>query len=104
MLGSLLRSKKRRVYAERSPFSSSCDSRDGSAFFRNEAQRGGPRSKHEQQHAGHSEDDETIDDNDNDDDDDDDTDEEDNLHDSTPLLPIFSAFHLGMKRLLPRLN
>ncbi|BDD62347.1 hypothetical protein MPDQ_001877 [Monascus purpureus] len=91
MPGSLLRSKKRRVYAERSPFSSPCDSREGSAFFRNEAQRGGPRSKHEQEHAGHSEDDETIDDNDNDDDD---NDEEENPHDSTPLLPIFSTSHL----------
>lgn len=101
MPGSLLRSKKRRVYAERSPFSSPCDSREGSAFFRNEAQRGGPRSKHEQEHAGHSEDDETIDDNDNDDDD---NDEEENPHDSTPLLPIFSTSHLGMKPFLPQLD
>ncbi|KAL7661835.1 hypothetical protein ACMYSQ_001206 [Aspergillus niger] len=90
MLASLLRPKKRRVYAERSPFSSPYTTRDSQwPALQNNAPQRGPEPGYEEINGyngtregpgARSEDD---------------TDEEDDEPiESTPLLPIFSASHL----------
>ena len=94
MLASLLRPKKRRVYAERSPFSSPYTARETPVC----------RDQHRTaiRFNGHSDDE--HDDEDVDDDHGyaargnyEDAEDEDEAHESTPLLPIFSASHLGME-------
>lgn len=97
MLASLLRPKKRRVYAERSPFSSPYTAREAPVC--------------RDQHLPHRPairfnglSDDEHDDGDVDDDHGyaagenyEDVEDEDEAHESTPLLPIFSASHLGME-------
>lgn len=91
MFASLLRPKKRRVYAERSPFSSPCGTREESPFFRNQGRGNDSRTKYEEQDLDDNHGDEHEETGDDDEDG-----EDDNPHDSTPLLPIFSASHLGI--------
>ncbi|KAB8078666.1 hypothetical protein BDV29DRAFT_137476 [Aspergillus leporis] len=86
MLASLLRPKKRRVYAERSPFSSPYTTRDLPWPF---LQRGSEARYEEVQ--GHNDD---VDDIADDGGEDGDRDEEEGPFESSPLLPIFSASHL----------
>lgn len=95
MLASLLRPKKRRVYAERSPFSSPYTTRESAWPI---LQRNSGPGYHQIQ--DHPADDHGIEHTEYDDEDadgEDGEDEEDGPIESTPLLPIFSASHLGMK-------
>ena len=94
MLASLLRPKKRRVYAERSPFSSPYTARETPVC----------RDQHRTAIRFNGLSDDEHDDGDVDDDNDygagenyEDAEDEDEAHESTPLLPIFSASHLGME-------
>ena len=97
MLASLLRPKKRRVYAERSPFSSPYTAREAPVC----------RDQHPPHHTAirfNGLSDDEHDDGDVDDDNDygagenyEDAEDEDEANESTPLLPIFSASHLGME-------
>ncbi|PWY89804.1 cation channel family transporter [Aspergillus heteromorphus CBS 117.55] len=91
MLASLLRPKKRRVYAERSPFSSPYTTRDSPwPFFRDNGRQEGPDAGYEEIniHNGDIEGADTASG-------EDDADEEDDGPiESTPLLPIFSSSHL----------
>ncbi|PYI11825.1 hypothetical protein BO78DRAFT_101887 [Aspergillus sclerotiicarbonarius CBS 121057] len=86
MLASLLRPKKRRVYADRSPFSSPYTTRDSPwPFFQDNPSQGGPAPGYgeineEGPDAMPGEDESDEDD--------------DGPVESTPLLPIFSASHL----------
>lgn len=104
MLASLLRPKKRRVYAERSPFSSPYTAREAPVC--------------RDQHLPHRPairfnglSDDEHDDGDVDDDHGyaagenyEDVEDEDEAHESTPLLPIFSASHLGMVLFSPSIG
>lgn len=96
MLASLLRPKKRRVYAERSPFSSPYTTREPvwSLLRRNadaryetipDRDRAGPDLE------------QTDYDEDIEDEEDADGEDEEDGPEATPLLPIFSASHLGME-------
>lgn len=88
MLASLLRPKKRRVYAERSPFSSPYTTRDLPWPF---LQRGSEEQYEEVQ--GNDDDaNQGVDDGEEDES----GDEDDGPSESSPLLPIFSASHLGI--------
>ena len=94
MLASLLRPKKRRVYAERSPFSSPYTARETPVC----------RDQHRTAIRFNGLSDYEHDDEDVDDDHGyasrrnyEDAEDEDEAHESTPLLPIFSASHLGME-------
>ncbi|GAB1218011.1 hypothetical protein ATERTT37_007257 [Aspergillus terreus] len=92
MLASLLRPKKRRVYAERSPFSSPYTTRESAWPI---LQRNSGPGYHQIQ--DHPADDHGIEHTEYDDEDadgEDGEDEEDGPIESTPLLPIFSASHL----------
>lgn len=85
MLASLLRPKKRRVYADRSPFSS-FDAQDAPSFLRNQTQNNDYREFIRNNNIQDiDEDDHSFDEHEHDD------------PESAPLLPIFSASHLGMK-------
>ncbi|KAE8393344.1 hypothetical protein BDV23DRAFT_149509 [Aspergillus alliaceus] len=85
MLASLLRPKKRRVYAERSPFSSPYTTRDLPwPFLRRDSE-----ARYEGL-QGNDDVDECADDGEEDEDED----EDDGPFESSPLLPIFSASHL----------
>ncbi|BAE59025.1 unnamed protein product [Aspergillus oryzae RIB40] len=86
MLASLLRPKKRRVYAERSPFSSPYTTRDLPWPF---LQRGSEEAQYEEI-RGNDDADENVDDGEEDES----GDEDDGPFESSPLLPIFSASHL----------
>ncbi|KAE8320063.1 hypothetical protein BDV41DRAFT_1611 [Aspergillus transmontanensis] len=86
MLASLLRPKKRRVYAERSPFSSPYTTRDLPWPF---LQRGSEEAQYEEI-QGNDDADEDVDDGEEDES----GDEDDGPSESSPLLPIFSASHL----------
>lgn len=83
MLASLLRPKKRRVYGDRSPFSSPCTARETTPILSRRHQSDAPETEgdetHDEDGTGYGHEDE----------------DEDGLEDSTPLLPIFSAPHLG---------
>lgn len=94
MLASLLRPKKRRVYAERSPFSSPYTTREGLWPFRQEeAQHASPRMRYNETHGAPLDEDYQHAD---------DLgeyagqEEEDRPIETSPLLPFFSASHLGM--------
>lgn len=98
MLGSLLRPKHRRRHTEQSPLSSQFAPRDNSPWVRAAATRGASRRAHildseddvpETEAMGEQWDGEEED-------------EEDGPVESTPLLPIFSASHLGTKAFRPR--
>lgn len=98
MLASLLRPKGRRGQIDQTPFSSPFTPSDGSPWFRAAAQRGPRRVPA----ADRSSDDDAPELQDIDEDMDEDwtgeeEDEEDGPVESTPLLPIFSASHLGTK-------
>lgn len=93
MLASLLRPKKRRVYAERSPFSSPYTTRDLPWPF---LQRGSEEAQYEEI-RGNDGADEDVDDGEEDES----GDEDDGPFESSPLLPIFSASHLGIYHLYP---
>jgi hypothetical protein len=85
MLASLLRSRKPRIRADRSPFSSPYTTQENTTFFR--------RDKYTHRLDSDIEDSEEIDDGfDNIEEEDDEDYEQEDL---TPLLPIFSAAHLG---------
>ncbi|THC97901.1 hypothetical protein EYZ11_002599 [Aspergillus tanneri] len=86
MLASLLRPKKRRVYAERSPFSSPDTSRQSPWPF---VQRGAEARYNENVEGGYEETEDAENGGD-----DADSEEEDGPLESTPLLPIFSSSHL----------
>lgn len=91
MLASLLRPKKRRVYAERSPFSSPYNTPRQSPWPFHQ-QNPEPEERYngdERRTYEESEDAEARDEGEE-------TEEEDGPLESTPLLPIFSASHLGM--------
>ncbi|PYH99397.1 cation channel family transporter [Aspergillus ellipticus CBS 707.79] len=96
MLASLLRPKKRRPYAERSPFSSPYTTRDSPwPFFRDNGRQGDPGAGYEEinGYSGGNEEADAV--SGEDDVDEDDVDEEDDGPiETTPLLPIFSASHL----------
>ncbi|KAF4268012.1 hypothetical protein CNMCM8812_001995 [Aspergillus fumigatus] len=92
MLASLLRPKKRRVYAERSPFSSPYTTREGFWPFRQEeAQHASPRMRYNETHGAPLDEDYQHAD---------DLgeyagqEEEDRPIETSPLLPFFSASHL----------
>lgn len=103
MLASLLRPKARRQQIDQTPFSYSSPlaPSDSSPWFRAAGRRGPQRARRD----GYSEDEhepelEEIDENMDqdwvgDEDEDEEDDEEDGPPEATPLLPIFSASHLG---------
>lgn len=94
MLASLLRPKKRRIYAERSPFSSPYTTREGPWPFRQEeAQHASPEMRYNETHGAFLDEDYQHADDLREDAD---QEEEERPIESTPLLPIFSASHLGM--------
>ncbi|EAW06802.1 ion transporter [Aspergillus clavatus NRRL 1] len=93
MLASLLRPKKRRVYADRSPFSSPYTTRETSwPFCQDENRHPGPGAGYDEVRDARFAD-EAFEDAD-DAGEDADEDEEHRPIESTPLLPIFSASHL----------
>ncbi|KAI9930593.1 hypothetical protein ASPWEDRAFT_107132 [Aspergillus wentii DTO 134E9] len=93
MLASLLRPKKRRIYAERSPFSSPYTVRQETPFYRDEPRRNGPRAGFDKiNNSEGSADEEGFEDAEDVDEDIDE--EEDGRDELTPLLPIFSASQL----------
>lgn len=97
MLASLLRPKERRGHLDPEPFSSPFTPSDSSPWFQAAAQRGPRRARG----ADNSDDDDAPDlqeiDEEVDEDwiGEEDEEEEDEPVESTPLLPIFSASHLG---------
>ena len=105
MLSSFLRPKRGRRHANHSPFSSPYDDRrDSPASARTPSRNARRRPARDYDGSEHSHEDEREhDDNeeavedgdDHDEEDEDDEDDEDGLGESTPLLPIFSAEHLG---------
>lgn len=96
MLASLLRPKARRAQTDQTPFSSPFTPSDSSPWFRAAAQRG-PRRAHGAEHSDDympgplEEIDEDVDEDWTGQEDEDD----DGPGESTPLLPMFSASHLG---------
>lgn len=109
MLASLLSTTKpRRPYMERSPFSSpDAGRRHVTPFCRNYAQHPyhddsglNYDGNHEDNDNGHDilDEDHGVEDNG----DNDEVGDEDEPHESTPLLPIFSASHLGMATILKK--
>lgn len=99
MLASLLRPKARRAQVDQTPFSSPFTPSDSSPWFRAAAQRGPRRARA----IEHSDDDmpgplEEIDEDVDEDwigEEEEEEDDNDGPVESTPLLPIFSASHLG---------
>lgn len=98
MLASLFRPKKSQVYAERSPFSSPDTARDAPPFFRDQGQASATRNDGIRDHneddeydtAGESDGDAEYEDTNGE------IEDEDDPQETSPLLPIFSASHLGM--------
>lgn len=90
MLASLLRPKKRQIYAERSPFSSPYTPRQSPwPFLQRDPEADGRYNGGEGRIYEESEDAEARDQEERSED------EEDGPLETTPLLPIFSASHLG---------
>lgn len=99
MLASLLRPKKRRTYADRSPFSSPYTTRESPwPFFDNNTPQRGWGQGYEEfgQQNGFDEANGRVPGPDQDEEE-----EEDTPVETSPLLPIFSASHLGMKQHVP---
>lgn len=97
MLASLFRPKNQ-IYAEHSPFSSPDTTRNAPPFFRNQGQASGTRNTgirdhnedHEYDIAGERGGDAEYENSNGD------IEDEDDPQETSPLLPIFSASHLGM--------
>jgi hypothetical protein len=97
MLSSLLRPKKSRLIGDRSPFSSPYTGEPTSPVatrrgFQNERQRA---SADFEETEAEDDEDEADDDEEAIEDEDEGEEDEDGVGESTPLLPIFSAAHLG---------